>query len=291
MSGEGRPSTSPTRRKRTRSCRATSRQSSSRTSSSGRTLLWLSRSVLRELAHLTLLSRGQVADPARGIAQHRVREEEGQDGAHHVQEGRDGAEGRRLQESRRQRRLRRAGVEPLDAAREEKARNRQAHHERETPSCGRSLSDVQRAYFSPTIVVRWRCADNLLARMQKPRPQARAIPQSKPLPSSGGFASTPAAARAPAAAIGRAPAAPVSNGAGRAAPPPPSRAPAPPPPPPEPEVEMYKACVWSPWLLGVRSWLTSCWTVQQIHVRDGPAGRDGVDEGRARRSGAAGRRW
>ncbi|KAM0754619.1 hypothetical protein T439DRAFT_321654 [Meredithblackwellia eburnea MCA 4105] len=71
----------------------------------------------------------------------------------------------------------------------------------------------------------------------KPRPQAQALP-------SGGFGATPAATRAPAsvpaAAIGRAPAAPVGNGAGRAAPPPPSR-PAAPPPPPEPQVDMYRA--------------------------------------------------
>ncbi|GAA5820874.1 hypothetical protein JCM10212_006566, partial [Sporobolomyces blumeae] len=65
------------------------------------------------------------------------------------------------------------------------------------------------------------------------RPKPQALPN-------GGFGATPAAP----AGIPRAPAAPTTNGAGRAAPPPPSRAAAPPPPPPppaEPEVEKYKA--------------------------------------------------
>ncbi|GAA5831836.1 hypothetical protein JCM3766R1_000120 [Sporobolomyces carnicolor] len=64
---------------------------------------------------------------------------------------------------------------------------------------------------------------------------ARPKPQTLP---NGGFGSTPAAP----AGIPRAPAAPTSNGTGRAAPPPPSRAAAPPPPPPAaPETPKYKA--------------------------------------------------
>ncbi|KAK4705616.1 myosin I, partial [Phenoliferia sp. Uapishka_3] len=73
----------------------------------------------------------------------------------------------------------------------------------------------------------------------KPRPVAQK------LPGSGGMGAAAPALRptpAPPGGAGRAPAAPLSNGANRAAPPPPSRAAAP-PPPPEPQVDMYKAYV------------------------------------------------